>query len=313
MAITKELWQAEIIERLERENVFFNFVRREDENVLNGAVVHIPQYGDKQVEVTKNQNTFPEQIKYQGQQDIVYVLDTYRTKPSHIPNAELDELSYDKLQHILAEHLGTLSERIGDEMIIEWIKAHPAYINGSDQPIPAATTIATTGVSVGAHIGSGSRLKFVKEDLKAARKLFNQQNVSKMRRYALMSSEMIDQLLDDADLKNRDGVNGGELDMPNGVVPRLYGFDIIERSEVATGTSAGVVRDFGEEAQTTDIDLVLCWQADSLAAALGSVKVFDDTDNPAYYGDIYSTEQKVGGRKRRLDGKGVAVIYQGTP
>jgi hypothetical protein len=49
---------------------------------------------------------------------------------------------------------------------------------------------------------------------------------------------------------------------------------------------------------------------ESVTKAIGDTKLFQDMDTPLYYGDIHSGLVKMGGRCRREDWKGIAVIVQ---
>ena len=44
--------------------------------------------------------------------------------------------------------------------------------------------------------------------------------------------------------------------------------------------------------------------------ALGETKMFTNTGDPTYYGDVYSFLKRMGGRKSRGDAKGVLGIIQ---
>jgi hypothetical protein len=46
---------------------------------------------------------------------------------------------------------------------------------------------------------------------------------------------------------------------------------------------------------------------------MGGVDAFEKLRDPQFYGDVYSFEVRVGGRARRTDYSGVAILYQGTP
>lgn len=301
MAITKELWAAYIIGNLFKGNEFLNDAFNADEYVLNGAVVHIPQAGAKPA-ATKNRSSFPAASVQRTDTDITYPLDNYTTDPTLILEAEKSELSYDKMDSVMGEHVETLRELVGDDMLIKWA------------PSVATQIIRTTGGAVAAHLDSaiGNRKKFLKEDLKAARKLMNKHNIPQEDRYAIISSDMIDQLLDDSDLKARDGMKGGELNLPDGVITKLYGFYIRERSTVLVYNNAGtpVVKALGAAAAATDNDAVLCYQKNCIERSMGTVTMFENEGDPNNYGDIYSALVKMGGRKRRSDGKGVVAIVQ---
>lgn len=304
MAIQKEIWVNYLIENLFKKNEFINFAVNDDAFVLAGAVVHKPQAGTA-VGAVKNRDVLPAQIKKRADVDVTYVLDEFTTDPILIPNAETVELSYDKIASVLGEHVNVLAQLTAEEILYNWVVANSGGF-------AAATVIRTTGSAVAAHLPSatGNRKKFIKEDLKAARFQLNKQNISNDGRYALISSDMMDQLLDDADLKARD--NSMELDMRNGRVMRLYGFELIERSTTLIYDNAGtpVVRALSATAAVTDNDTAICWQRGQVARALGTVDFFEDTKNPLYYGDIYSALIRCGAQKQRKDAKGIISIVQ---
>lgn len=309
MAIQKEIWVNYIIENLFKDQAFLEKCTREDENVLAGKVVHIPQAGAKPA-VSKNRNvTSRVSLTKRTDTDIVYLLDEYTSDPTFIPNAETVELSYDKMASVLAEHISTIGERIGDELLIQWLEAS-TYTGSAN--IAAATVIRTTGAAVTAHLPSatGNRKLFIKEDLQKARTSMNKQNILKTDRYAMFPSDLLDQLMNDADLKRRD--NALELDMRSGSIGRLYGFEILERSNTAiyNNASTPVVKALGAAAAATDNDGVICWQKNVVAAAIGEVNFFENLQDAELYGDVYSALVRAGGRKRRANAEGIIAIVQ---
>ena len=100
--------------------------------------------------------------------------------------------------------------------------------------------------------------------------------------------------------------------MKEGVIGKLFGFDLLERSDSTLYTNATppVPKAVGAAGAATDNMAVLCWQKNQVAKALGSVKFFETIGDAANYGDIYSAEVKMGGRKRRTGGEGVVAIVQ---
>jgi hypothetical protein len=156
---------------------------------------------------------------------------------------------------------------------------------------------------------TGNRKLFVKENLKAMQLAFNKQNISKTDRYALFDSDMLGQLQDDPDLKKRDGISGGELDLKNGVITRLYGFNIMERSDVIRLTGDTVLAPGVANVAASNAG-VFCWQKNSVASALGTVDFFERLNDPLYFGDVYSALTRMGGRRYRQDNKGVGFIRQ---
>ena len=47
-----------------------------------------------------------------------------------------------------------------------------------------------------------------------------------------------------------------------------------------------------------------------MSRAIGDVKMFQQMDDPTYYGDIYSFLVRTGGSMRRYDKKGVLLIAE---
>lgn len=303
MAIQVEIWQNDIIENLYKDNEFMRLAFDADQYVIGGKIVHIPTAGAKPT-VVKNRTKLPAAtITQRTDNEILYQIDEFTTDPILIENAETVELSYDKRQNILYDHNMALKETVAEWMIRNWL----SYTMNGDTK--TAQIIRTTGDDVSSHLPSatGNRKLFVKEDLKAARTLMNKQNIPKAERYALIDSDMMDQLQEDPDLKKRD--TAMELDLKNGVIARLYGFNLIDRSSVGVFSNAAtpVVKDPGATAAATDNGAVLCWQKGCVERALGTVKFFEDLDQPTMYGDVYSALIRHGGRLRRPEGV-VAIV-----
>lgn len=304
------LWVNFIMENLFKNNDFLNKCRIADSNVMAGKIVVLPQAGSKPV-VVKNRTSVPATVNKRTDTSIVYVIDEYTTDPTLIPNAEEIELSYDKMASVLGDHIDTLGDVVADNMIYEWLREFSYAGFGT---AAAAPIIRTSGENAATHLVSntvattGTRKVFTKEDLKKMKVQFDKQNVKKTERYALVPSDMMDQLSNDPDLKVRDF--GGELDFKNGTISRLWGFDIIERSSTGIYTTAGVVKSPDAVGLVTDCDAVVCWQKNSVERALGEIKMFQNIDDPQYYGSIYSALTRVGGRKTRIAAEGIGAIVQ---
>lgn len=299
-AIYQEIWVDYIIQNLFKNSDFITKCFDESDKVLAGRVVHIPQAGAKPT-VVKNRaiGSLATNVT-RVDTDITYNLDDYTTDPTLITDAEANEISYDKIGSVLDEHLQTLRETIGDDLLVKWLTG-----------LPAANIIRTTGGAVSTALApgaTGTRLKFLKADLKTAQNLFNKQNIPAEERYALFPTDLYSQLQEDSDLMQRDI----DMNLKDGVVGRLYGFNLIERSStpVFTNASPPVVKALGAASATTDNMSVVCWQKNAVAKALGSVKFFEALNDPNSYGDIYSALVKMGGRSRRTLFQGVAAIVQ---
>jgi len=300
MAIQKEIWVDYIIGNLFKDNEFLNYCFNADAFVINGTLVHIPQAGAASG-VKRNRTNLPATITQRQDVDITYALDEFTTDPRLIISADTYELSYDKIASVLQEDLANLKELIANWMLYKWA------------PAGATRILRTTGSAVSAHLPSatGNRKKLMVADLKNAQKLMNKDGVPKADRYALLSSDMYAQLTDDTAFNTaRDSVR--EMNLPEGTVARLYGFQILERSTVITYTNATTpaVKTPDAAGATTDNDCVLCWQKLSLEKAMGTTDFFENLKDPQFYGDVYSSLQRMGGRIRRNDEKGVVAIVQ---
>ncbi|RIV21389.1 hypothetical protein DYU11_18460 [Fibrisoma montanum] len=299
MALEKEIWQQDIVKGLYKENEFLNYATNEDQYVLAGKVVHIPQAGTASG-VVKNRTTLPATVNKRSDTEVTYVLDEYTSNPTLIPNLDTIQLSYDKRASVMEENMNYLREAVAEWMLRVWAPSVAAqYIR--------TTGTATLGKAPGA---TGDRKGFRKEDLKRARTILNNQNVPKQGRVALIPGDMMEYLLDDEDLKKRD--SSLELDMKAGVVSRLYGFDLMERPTTVSYTAATtpVPKDPDAATAATDNASVMCWHPSAVARAMGTIDMFENIGDPTYFGDIYSFLVMMGGRQRRADGKGIVSIIE---
>lgn len=311
-AIPVEVFQTYIVEKLRKENPFLNCAIDESAGVLGGSVVHIPQAG-KSPTVVKNRSTFPATAVQRGDSSITYALDVFSTDPTHVTWQEENENSYEKTDSVLNDHIATLVEAVGDNMLYAWI--HGMKKSGSslvDDNIPAKNIIATTGeeTSVNTTDGqTGTRKALTYKELQTAQAMMNKAGVPKSDRYCLLESYMYQQFLDSLSA-NQMAAFQNFADLQNGIVGRFAGFDIMERSSVLAFASTGSpLAPDAKLAGNSNIGC-LCWQKLSVAKAVGDIKPFQDNDSPTYYGDIFSALVKTGGRCRRADWKGIIAIVQ---
>lgn len=300
MAIQKEIWEGDIVESLWAENPHLAHCVNADQYVLAGKVVHIPQAGTSPG-VKKNRTELPATVTKRTDVDITYAIDEFTSDPVHIPDADTCELSYDKRNSVLLDTKNAINETVGVTMIAAWA------------PTAASRLIKTTGDAVPGHLNgaTGNRKKITLADLKAAQLQFNKDNVPSADRYILIDANMYDQLTDQlTETQHRDFSRA--YDEKTGVLGKLYGFNIMQRSYVLAYTGGGSLKTLGAAGAATDNAAALCWHKASVERALGDVKFFEDQGNPQYYGDIYSALVRMGGRIRRQDNKGVLAIVQDT-
>jgi hypothetical protein len=302
MAVQKENWVDYILGNLFKDNEFLKKCYREDDSVLNGTVVHIPQAGSKPV-VIKNRTLLPGVAVQRTDTDVTYPLDWYTTNPTVITNAEEKEVSYDKMSSVIGEHVEVLNDTLADDILYKWA------------PTTSATIIRTTGVADGvalAPVAAGTRKALLAKDLRIAQATMNKAGISRTERYALIPEDMMTQLMADTTL------TGSQiqllLDAKEGKVVKLFGFEIMTRvhAGVYDNTGTPVPKTPETAGATTDNLCVLCWQKNAVALAQGTVDFFENKQDATYYGDVYSAGVRCGGRKRRSDAAGVIAIVQTT-
>lgn len=299
-----ETWNRYIVERFWKDNAFLRFASDEDDNVVAGRIVHIPQPGAKP-NVIKNRNVFPATAVRRADTDIVYPLDEYTTDPTHIPNIDAIHLSYSKQDSVLGDHVSTLNELVADDLLRKWGGSTSVAVESTTGGPSATTMSPITGQT-------GNRFTFHHKDLQKLMIKFNTDNVPKNERYILIDDVMFEAFYDSlSDTQAKDFSR--YVDAENGVIGKLHGFNIMTRSSVLSTAGDNTVKALGAALEAGDSLASLAWQRNSVARAMGSVKLFQDTNNPLYYGDIYSVLIMMGGRCKRADGKGVVVLKQGVP
>lgn len=298
MAINPEMWHPQIVGTLFRKNPHLQHAYDADEYVVGGAVVHIPNSaGPGNTE--RNRSVLPAPIRRRVDTDIVYPLNEYTTDPQLIRDIDKRELSYDKRQSVIDDETGGMMQFVGDDVLYNWAKN-----------IPASKKILSTGsAAAGTAPGAtGNRKILTEADLRKAKVMMDLDEVDSENRFILLSPNQIDHLYADNNLKY---AFQQVLDLPSGVVARLYGFNILERSRVViqtTGGTSGTVKLPEAASATSDDECAFFWQKDQVERAMGTVTIFDNPNQAQYYGDIISFLTRFGGRNRRSDNKGVGVI-----
>lgn len=296
-----KIWLDYIVEKIRKSNEFLTRSVDHSGSVLGGAVVYIPQAGaDPVIEV--NASTYPGVAVRRTDSDINYALDSYRTVPTHIPWAELQTISYNKIDSMVGGHTNALVEAIADNMLIKWA------------PTEAGNQLATTGATFLSQPAPGQTLTrkgLTPADVAKARAILNTQGVPVNGRVAVIDSYMEESFY--ASLSDTQ-MNAFQqfADNARGIIGKLHGFEFYVRSAVAYASGSTTPKAYGSALAATDNLASLFWHPDFVARAIGEVKPFQDKDNPLYYGDIWSMIVRSGGRRLREDNKGVVAIIQGA-
>lgn len=297
-----EIWQKDIVENLYKNNDFILRSRDETGSVLAGKVVHIPQAGAPP-KYKINRSQLPAQVTLRGDTTVTYELDEITTDPQVLKDVDKAEISYDKRTSLLYNHHET--NRLGAAEIIMYRWA---------EKIPAENKLRTTGANAPVTLknATGTRKSFTLEDIIAAEELLNEQDISKEGRCMLIPSKLLSQLKKQMTATDKRDFTDHQ-DVAKGIVGKLYTFDIYERSSTLVyqhDADNPTLLPIGAETTTDSCSAILFWQESVTERALGDVTFYENLADPTYYGDVYSTGARFGGRARRGDGKGVGVIVQ---
>lgn len=312
MAVQVEIWEKHIEEEIFKDNEFLRISHNADSNVIDSRVVHIPQSGGSG-NVVKNRTDLPATVRKRVDTDVVYVLDEYTTDPVLIPNADKHELSYDKRSSVLGEDQESLKETIAEETLINWVSS-PAYGNYAASTLPATSILETSGeeISASAPSATGNRKAARLNDLQTVKSFLKAQGVWRNgQMYGLLPDAMEAQLFpaeSEITAKYMGYVTEAERRM--GVIYKVQGFNLMTRASVyrvAADDSIVVPEALGA---TTDDEAALFWYKGAVELAHGGVKAFSNEGDPQFYGDVYSFLARLGGRARRADFKGIALLKQ---
>ncbi len=304
MGLQVEIWHRDIVENLFKDNQFLEAAFNADAFVIQGKIVHIPNAGTSP-RVVKNRTSLPAQVTERADVDITYALDELTSDPVLIPDADNYELSYNKRLSVMGDTYEAIREYAGDLMLHKWA---PDATKGG-------VIIRTTGTGrVGEADGATGNRKALKvADIIAAQKALNKQNISKSERYMVIPSSMMSDLMTDMSLtQNRDFSTAA--DPVTGVIGELYGFKFYERASTVSYAEGGTptLVAFGAAGAATHCEAAIFWQKNALERAMGDVKMFENPGSATFYGDIYSTLVRLGGRPRRADQKGFGAIVEVT-
>lgn len=302
MAITVEVWQKDIIDNLFKNNDFAKRAFIEDQYVKAGKIVHIP-VAAKPGRSKVNLSQFPRSATKRGDDDVIYVIDTYYRDPKHVEDIEKYELSYDKRQSILGEEQAQLIQDAMDGLLYRWA------LKGKNMDQPG-NYLLTTGAVTEADVledADGGRKTMTTAPFGQIKKKMDNANIPSDGRIALLTANHYQQFIDS--LSDRQQTDFYRFaDMQKGIIGNYLGFDVMMRSTVQRWRKVNNV-------WTPQNDLVDEWEADGndsaasvfyqekqVSRALGDVRVFDNQDRAEYYGDIVSQNMRLGGRVRRPEG-----------
>lgn len=329
--VALEFWESTIAEFLLREYNWITRAKDRTANVLNGSVVHIPQAGTLPGG-RRNRKTYPAPIVRRTDTDITYVLDEISTNPSHIKHAEMVELTYDKVGSVLSDHIKQLNFLAAYNILYRWSGKNPIAGGVTNLDLNAANIVRTSGTAVATHLSgaTGNRQIMTVAAFNAGKTaIINQtkREINNGRRALIIDENMYNQLRADAALDTFDKRDLQGVQIQNGDMVRIGGFDIIRTDVLPRFNNAATPlakdpltdADVGNDGSllpyqntfaATDNASALMIDFDFVHFAKGSIEVFETLRDAANQGDIYSALLRTGASRERFDQAGVVAIVQ---
>jgi hypothetical protein len=242
----------------------------------------------------------------------MYSLNSYVSNPTFITLDELEAISYDKSENVYYDHFMTVVQSCADDQVYNWANGLPGTANGN----VIYKTGAPTALLDPGQTGQRTTTQF--SDLQKIQALMNKANLPGTDRVALMESNSFQQLVSSLSATAYKDFSQ-YYDASTGVMGKLFGFDIMQRSTVIQANSALdgsnnlQVNPYGQALGASDNLGDLIFQKQSLELAMGTVTLFERLNDPLYTGDISNCRIKAGGRVRRLDNAGVYALMQTKP
>ena len=215
-------------------------------------------------------------------------------------------VNYNKRESIFGESYSNLSARVGDDALYSIANGIYALTGTS------AALVRTTGTAVGSALGigaTGTRNGLLAKDLLQVAAIMDKQNLPRENRYVVLEAGMYWQLLSDPDVKS--AADFGNATLPEGVVNKIAGLNVIVRDKVLQYSTSGTLKDFnsGFTGATTDNIGAVAFQMNTVIKGDGPANSIEQT-SAAHLGDVVSFTKHFVAARRRADNKGVVLIVQ---
>jgi hypothetical protein len=184
-------------------------------------------------------------------------------------------------------------------------------------PSVASNITFTTGAARGVLKDgqTGQRLRVAKEDFANASRLLNNMDVPTQGRVALVDADLAMDLLLIPEFVSANIFGGTVGAQREGVLGRVFGFDIMVRSRTALYTPAGVVKDMAAAKAATDCASIIFWHPMYVRRAVGTatnggIAIFEQNGSPTHYGDVISAMVRAGGKHHYTNQRGVVALVE---
>lgn len=266
---------------------------------VNDDKVRIPQAGTIP-SVEEDRSSYPIAVTTRTDDQKEYDLIEFSLGALRVPEKDMVELSYDKVASIIKQHSDKLNDRIALRALFNWAQSTPS--------------VATTGsatANIAPPSGTGNRNRLALDDIAQAAAKLDEDDVPREGRYMMIPAVVYWDFIANVDkLLSKDYTDRANL--PDGVVAKIFDFNIITRSYTTVYNGSDALKAVGAAAAATDQWGIVGWQMDEVARALGAIKVYSDIDDPVYQGNLYSATVRFNAVPMRNDDTGIVTILQDT-
>ena len=300
MALNVELWLPKLQENFFPDDSFVS-KSMDDSAFVEAHRVHIPNSGAPS-KVEKNRSVFPAAIGTREDHEVTYDLGIFSVDPVRVHSMSDVELSYDKRMSMINNNRSELQRVAHNDILESWAKAYSAVVRTSGSLDPAHTYSGATG----------KRKQVTAADVRKLATVFDKQLIPKWGRYLLLDVDMYNAFLDGLTEGNKLAFQAS-ADAQRGVLGRIYGFEIMSRSEVLRVKSDAETILFGKETnEPTELAAGLAWHESCVSRAKGGINLYLEENKAEWYGDVFSMDMRAGGAHRRFDKKGIALLVEGA-
>ena len=253
----KEIWIAELVKAFRSEPSFLSTLPDYSSKVADNNTLHMSDVGaDPQVLI--NNTTYPIAVAARVDSDLAISLDKFDTTNTEVTDDELKSLAYDKIKSINEQHKEVLTEKTADKAA----HALSPQANTTDTPL-----IDTTGATNG---NPTPRKKMTLADIISAKGAFDVLKIPRKGRVLILCNEHVQDLLN----VNEAFQKQYNMDNKEGLIGRLYGFDIYEYATMPVFAVGTTKQAFGAAAVATDRAASIFYYAPRMFKAMGKTTLY---------------------------------------
>ena len=299
MSLLKEVWITDAQEQLFENYTFLDHSVNHAPFVV-GSVVHVPAAGTAPATV-RNRSSLPATVTSRTDAMVSYSVDSRSTDPVVVPDLEAFQLSYDKRQSVMGQHLEKLMADAVRDVVQTWSPTLGVRL------VRTSGSPSTLSLAPGA---TGNRKAIALADVSNLARKFDEDNMPQEGRFLMLNPAQYYELFSLDQLLRADVM--GRATLPKGAITQLFGFNIMVKPTLPVYSNAAtpVLQDVGAATAFTDNLCALAWHKSAVARAIGGIEVYENEKDATFYGDVISASLFAGGCKLRTSQAGVAALVQ---